>query len=139
MIANSAVQTYTTELWKGGLVEWPGWRMFLFLATFAIVPPLWLVFALPLNNKYNKTPIVKFGCYLTSHLYFMVIQVLTACMPLYPIYRDSLAPYWNEWILFIWLSGLLLGELISPQDRSGLGAIKLVIIVLNLVSYLESR
>ena len=63
----------------------------------------------------------------------MIIQALTACTPLYPIYRDSLAPYWNEWILLIWLSGLLLGELISPQDRSGLGAIKLVIIFLNLV------
>ena len=26
VIANSAVQTYTTELWKGSLSEWPGYR-----------------------------------------------------------------------------------------------------------------
>ena len=87
VIANSAVQTYTTELWKGGLSHWPGWRVLLFISSFVFIPPMWLVFALPLNNKYNKTPIVKFGCYLTSHIFFMVIQVLTACMPIYPIYR----------------------------------------------------
>ena len=133
VIANSAVQTYTTELWKGGLAEWPGYRMLLFFFGFVVIPPMWFAFSLPLNNKYNKTPIVKFGCYLTSHIYFMIIQVTVACTPLYPLYRDSLALYWNEWILLIWVSGLLLGELISPQDRSGLGAIKLVIILLHLV------
>ena len=129
------MQTYTSELWKGSLAHWPGWRILLFISTFFICPPLWLIFALPLNNKYNKTPIVKFGCYLTSHLFFMVVQVLTACIPIYPIYRESLAPYWIEWLLLIWLSGLLLGELISPQDKSGLGRIKILIILLNLVSF----
>ena len=64
----------------------------------------------------------------------MVVQVLTACIPIYPIYRESLAPYWIEWLLLIWLSGLLLGELISPQDKSGLGRIKIIIILLLLVS-----
>ena len=132
------MQTYTSELWKGSLAHWPGWRILLFISTFFICPPLWLIFALPLNNKYNKTPIVKFGCYLTSHLFFMVVQVLTACIPIYPIYRESLAPYWIEWLLLIWLSGLLLGELISPQDKSGLGRIKILIILLNLVSSLFS-
>ena len=50
-------------------------------------------------------------------------------------FRESLAPFWIEWLLLIWLSGLLLGELISPQDKSGLGKIKIVVIVLNLVSH----
>ena len=76
VIANSAVQTYTNELWKGGLGHWPGYRIFLFLATFTIIPPLWFIFSLPLNNKYNQTPIVKFGGYLTSHIFFMTIQVM---------------------------------------------------------------
>lgn len=75
VIANSAVQTYTSELWKGGIQHWSGVKIFLFLASFAIFPPLWLIFSLPLNNKYNKTPIVKFGCFLTSHLFFMLFQV----------------------------------------------------------------
>ncbi len=87
VIANSAVQTYTTDLWKGGIGHWPGWKIALFLGSFAIFPPLWLAFSLPLDNKYNKTPIVKFGGYLTSHVYFMVFQIITSCVPIYPIYR----------------------------------------------------
>ena len=156
VIANSAVQTYTTELWKGGIGHWSGLRIFLFLSSFVFFPPLWLVFSLPLNNKYNKTPIVKFGCYLASHVFFMIFQVkirvhahtsqhvkdfmygsfqiLTSCIPLYPIYRTSLSPHWNEWVVLIWLSGLLLGELTAPQDRTGLGMIKIVIIVLNVIA-----
>ncbi len=45
------------------------------LVSFIVFPPAWFVFALPLNNKYNKTPIVKFACYLTSHIFFMLFQV----------------------------------------------------------------
>jgi hypothetical protein len=88
VIANSAVQTYTTELWKGGIGHWPGWKIFFFLFSFAIFPPVWLVFSLPLDNKYNKTPIVKFGGYLTSHFFFMAFQIITSCIPIYPIYRQ---------------------------------------------------
>ena len=50
-----------------------------------------------------RTPFVKFGCYLTSHIYFMIIQCIVACTPLYPIYRETLFPYWNEWMLMIWV------------------------------------
>jgi hypothetical protein len=123
-------------LWKGGISHWSGTKIFSFLAMFSICPPLWVIFSLPLDNKYNKTPIVKFGCHLTSHVFFMTFHILTSCMPIYPIYgRTSLFPFWNEWVLVIWLSGLLLGELTSPGDRTGLGAIKIVIIVLNLIAF----
>ncbi len=115
VIANSAVQSYTQELWKGGIQHWSGMKTFLFLFSFIVFPPLWLFFSLPLNNKYNKTPIVKFGCYVTSHLFFMAIQIVTSCIPIFPIYRTSLWPHWNEWICLVWLSGLVLGQLISPQ------------------------
>ena len=89
VIANSAVQTYTAELWKGGVSHWAGYKIFLFLATLCLIPPMWLAFALPLENKYNKTPIIKFGCYLTSHIYFMTFQIITFCYPLYPLYRHD--------------------------------------------------
>ena len=134
VIANSAVQTYTTELWKGGIEHWSGTKIFLFLALFVFIPPLWLFFSLPLNNKYNKTPIVKFGCYLTSHIFFMGFQIITSCVPIFPIYRDSLSLHWNEWVCLIWISGLLLSELTGPQDRSGLAMIKVVIIALNIIA-----
>ena len=56
-------------------------------------------------------------------------QTITTCIPIYPIVpRESLWPHWNEWVCFIWLSGLLLGQLTSPQDRAGFGMIKVVII-----------
>jgi len=65
------------ELWKGGISHWSGTKIFSFLAMFSIVPPLWVIFSLPLDNKYNKTPIVKFGCHLTSHIFFMTFHILT--------------------------------------------------------------
>ena len=90
--------------------------------------PVWVIFSLPLDNKYNKTPFVRFVCNLTSHIYFMIIQICVACWPIYPIYRQTMMPYWIEWLLVVWLSGLLLEQLSEQQDRSGLAAIK----VLNL-------
>jgi len=66
----------------------------------------------------------------------MTFQILTSCMPIYPIFgRTSLFPFWNEWVVIFWLSGLLLGELTSPGDRTGLGAIKIVIIFLNIIAF----
>ena len=123
------------ELWKGGISHWSGAKIFSFLGSFLFLPPLWVIFSLPLNNKYNKTPIVKFGCHLTSHLMFIIFQILTSCVPIYPLYnRTSISPHWNEWIVCIWVSGLLLGELTSPGDRTGLGSIKIVIIFLNVIA-----
>ncbi len=63
------------ELWKGGIQHWSGMQTTMMLVSFILFPPIWLVFSLPLNNKYNKTPIVKFSCYLTSHIFFMIFQV----------------------------------------------------------------
>ncbi len=63
------------ELWKGGIQHWSGVQTMMLLVSFIIFPPVWLIFSLPLNNKYNKTPIVKFSCYLTSHIFFMIFQV----------------------------------------------------------------
>ena len=35
-------------------------------------------------------------------------------------------PYWIEWLLVVWLSGLLLEQLSEQQDRSGLAMIKVI-------------
>jgi hypothetical protein len=91
------------------------------------IVPVWVIFSLPLDNKYNKTPFVRFVCNLTSHIYFMIIQILVACWPIYPIYRQSMMPYWIEWLLVVWLSGLLLEQLSEQQDRSGLAMIKVIL------------
>ena len=116
------------ELWKGNLQSWASYKMVLFSAALMTIFPVWVIFSLPLDNKYNKTPFVRFVCNLTSHIYFMIIQICVACWPIYPIYRQTMMPYWIEWLLVVWLSGLLLEQLSEQQDRSGLAAIKVLVI-----------
>lgn len=105
--------------------------MFLFIG-FIICPPVWVVFTLPLGHKYNKVPIIKFMSYLTSHIYLMILLMIVGITPIYPVVRASLLPYWYEWGLLIWLSGLLLFELTNPSEKSGLGWIKLAVLLFGM-------
>ncbi|KAI8422531.1 hypothetical protein MSG28_006338 [Choristoneura fumiferana] len=132
VIAHTVVQRYLQELWRGSL-KWTGIKiMFLFFA-FIICPPVWMVFSLPIL-KYNKVPIIKFMSYLTSHIYLMILLALVAITPIYnSIFRESLVPQWYEWMLLIWLSGLLLFELTNPSDKSGLGWIKIAVLLLGMI------
>lgn len=70
--------------------------------------------------------------YLTSHIYLMLHLSIVGITPIYPVLRSSLIPYWYEWGLLIWLSGLLLFELTNPSDKSGLGSIKLMVLLLGM-------
>lgn len=70
--------------------------------------------------------------YLTSHIYLMLFLLIVGITPPYPVVRRSLLPYWYEWILLVWLSGLLLFELTNPSDKSGLGWIKLSVLLFSI-------
>lgn len=70
--------------------------------------------------------------YLTSHVYLMIFLLMVAIFPIHPVVRPYLLPYWYEWILLIWLSGLLLFELTNPSDKSGLGWIKLSVLLFGI-------
>ncbi|XP_030020883.1 serine/threonine-protein phosphatase 6 regulatory ankyrin repeat subunit A isoform X1 [Manduca sexta] len=133
VIAHTVVQRYLQELWRGSL-KWTGIKiMFLFVA-FIICPPVWVVFSLPLGHKYNKIPIIKFMSYLTAHIYLMILLALVAITPIYnSIFRESLVPRWYEWMLLISLSGLLLFELTNPSDKSGLGWIKIAVLLIGMI------
>lgn len=122
---------YFQELWRGSL-NWSAWRTLLLLVAFIVCPPVWVVFTLPLGHKYNKVPIIKFMSYLTSHIYLMLHLMIVGITPIYPVVRPSLLPYWYEWGLLIYLSGLLLFELTNPSDKSGLGSIKLLVLVFGM-------
>lgn len=87
---------------------------------------------MPVGHKYNKVPIIKFMSYLTSHVYLMILLMVTGITPIYPVVRASLLPYWYEWGLLVWLSGLLLFELTNPSEKSGLGWIKLMVLVFGM-------
>lgn len=70
--------------------------------------------------------------YLTSHIFLMLHLMIVGITPLYPVLRPSLLPYWYEYGLLIMLSGLLLFELTNPSDKSGLGSIKLLVLLFGM-------
>ncbi|KAF5306177.1 hypothetical protein FQR65_LT07453 [Abscondita terminalis] len=131
VIAHTVVQRYLQELWRGSL-NWPAWRTVSLFFAFIICPPLWVALTLPLGHKYNKIPIIKFMSYLTSHVYLMLFLLIVGVTPPYAIVREKLIPYWYEWILLVWLSGLLLFELTNPSDKSGLGWIKISVLLFGI-------
>ncbi|XP_045473083.1 serine/threonine-protein phosphatase 6 regulatory ankyrin repeat subunit A [Harmonia axyridis] len=131
VIAHTVVQRYLQELWRGAL-NWRAWRTLLLFVVFIFCPPVWIAFTLPLGHKYNKVPIIKFMSYLTSHIHLMFLLLIVAILPPYPVVRNNLIPYWYEWLLLVWLSGLLLFELTNPSDKSGLGWIKLSVLLLSI-------
>uniref|UniRef100_T1H944 Ion transport domain-containing protein n=1 Tax=Rhodnius prolixus TaxID=13249 RepID=T1H944_RHOPR len=128
VIAHTVVQRYLQELWQGSL-QWAGWKTMLLFFTFIVCPPVWVYFTLPLGHKYFKIPIIKFMSYLTSHIQLMMFCCLTGITPIHPVVRSTILPYWYEWALLVWLSGLLLTELTNPSDKSGLGWIKLAVLL----------
>ncbi|XP_024086080.1 serine/threonine-protein phosphatase 6 regulatory ankyrin repeat subunit B isoform X2 [Cimex lectularius] len=131
VIAHTVVQRYLQELWQGSL-NWAGWKTMLLFLTFIICPPVWIYFTLPLGHKFFKIPIIKFMSYLTSHVHLMILLMLTGIIPIYPVLRPNILPYWYEWALLVWLSGLLLSELTNPSDKSGLGWIKLAVLLFGI-------
>ena len=60
--------------------------------------------------------------YFTSHLYLIIILTLTTIYPTVKFldYKTCI-PQWYEWLLYIWLIGILVNEMISPSDKTGLG------------------
>ncbi|XP_055644880.1 serine/threonine-protein phosphatase 6 regulatory ankyrin repeat subunit B isoform X8 [Toxorhynchites rutilus septentrionalis] len=132
VIAHTVVQRYLQELWRGTL-NWTAWRIMLLFVGFIICPPVWIIFTLPLGHNYYKVPIIKFMSYLTSHIYLMIHLMIVGITPIYPVVRASLVPYWYEWGLLVWLSGLLLFELTNPSDKSGLGSIKVLVLLFGII------
>lgn len=129
VMSHAAVQKHLTEVWMGRLSEWSSWKMLLLFASLLLLPPVWLVFSLPIKHSLNKIPVIKFMSYLVSHFYLIILFYLVAVNPLVPIWQSgSLIPNWHEWLLLAWLSGLLVSELTNPGDRAGLGWIRVLII-----------
>ncbi|XP_018122170.1 provisional ortholog of ankyrin repeat domain 52 L homeolog isoform X1 [Xenopus laevis] len=128
VVAHPAVQKYLTEVWYGNL-DWTTWKLVLLFFTFLACPPVWLVFSLPLKHRFNKIPIMKFMSYLASHIFLIVLFILTIVYPpLSPIYEGHMVPCWNEWLLLAWLSGMLVSELTHHGERAGLAWIRVFVL-----------
>ncbi|XP_063885899.1 serine/threonine-protein phosphatase 6 regulatory ankyrin repeat subunit C-like isoform X3 [Scylla paramamosain] len=131
VIAHPAVQRYLTDVWMGSL-DWPGWKVILMFLAFLCLPPVWIFFSMPLGHMYNEVPLVKFIAYLVSHVYMLILMIMTVVMPLRPIWENiGLFPNWYEWLLLLWLSGNLVMELTNPGDIAGLGWIKVFVLVFS--------
>ena len=128
VVSHPAVQKYLSDVWMGSL-QWSSWKIVLFCMTLLVIPPIWVIFSLPLKHRYAKVPVVRFMTYLVSHLYLIALFFITIVVPLIPIWESgSLLPHSYEWILLAWLSGMLVSELTNPGDRAGLGWLKVIVI-----------
>ncbi|ODM88846.1 Ankyrin-3 [Orchesella cincta] len=129
-VAHTVVQRHLQEIWVGQLVEWADYKHMLLFLSMVFCPPVWVTFSVPFGPQYNKIPIVKFMSYLTSHIHLMILLCLTCVTPIHPVFpiRSNLVPFWFEWMLMAWLTGLLVAEITNPSDKSGLGWIKTVVL-----------
>lgn len=134
VVSHPSVQKYLSDVWTGHLSHWAGWKMIMLFCALLFIPPIWLAFSLPLKHRFNKVPVIKFMSYLVSHIYLIVLFVMTTVYPIYPIWvSGNLLPHWYEWLLLAWLSGLLVSQLTNPEDRAGLGWIKVIVIAISSV------
>ncbi|XP_071508793.1 uncharacterized protein [Diadema antillarum] len=136
VVAHPSVQKYLSDVWVGNL-NWASWRIILLFFVLVIFPPIWIFFSLPLKHRFNKLPIIKFMTYLVSHIYLIILLILTTVVT--PFIEDfisnpSMVPRWYEWLLLMWLSGLLVTEITNPGDRQGLGWIRVVILAVSSVA-----
>lgn len=133
-VSHSLVQQYVTQIWFGEL-KWEQWKFMLLFLVALIFPPLWVYLSLPFKNKHRQIPIIKFICRLISHLYLILILCLTVVVP-WNYSGLVLTPHWYEYFLYIWILGLLLSEISSERERSGLGWFPTIVVILALFSEL---
>lgn len=131
-VSHPSVQVYLGDVWRGDF-KWDDWKYFLLFTLSMICPLLWAFLCLPWNDRYHKIPIIKFICHLISHFYLIALFSFTVVVPWEELTGTSLLPRWYEWLLLVWLSGLLLSQLTDPHDRAGLGWIPVIVLFLSMI------
>ena len=134
-VSHPSVQVYLGDVWRGDF-KWDDWKYFLLFTLCLVCPPLWAFLCLPWNDRYHKIPIIKFICHLISHFYLIGLFSFTVVVPWEELTGTTLLPRWYEWLLLIWLSGLLLSQLTDPHDRAGLGWIPIIVLFLSTIGIL---
>ncbi|XP_067125162.1 serine/threonine-protein phosphatase 6 regulatory ankyrin repeat subunit B-like [Centruroides vittatus] len=145
VVAHPAVQKYLSDLWMGSL-QWSTWKIVLLFLAFMICPVIWVLCSCPLGHKLSNIPIIKFMSYLVSHIFFIFILGFTIINPWVPLWESAnIIPQPQEWLVLLWLIGILVSDVTNPKDREGLGYIKVAImwvtsmaIVVHLISYIFS-
>ena len=125
VVSHESVQEYLTQVWTGHLSNWGAASILALFAASLCLPPVWLILSLPLGHGMDRVPVIKFTSYLVSHLYLTALFIVCTVCPPYSIWESvDLVPNVYEWLLIAWLSGLVVSQLTNPEDRAGLGWIK---------------
>ncbi len=140
IISQYFVQEYFTDAW-GSNFKMSGIQLFLIFLSILLIPIIWLLLSLPISIRFkkdgliiNKMPFIKFSCFFVSHLYFIVLLILVAVEPIVPItsmIHSVNLPNFMEWILLMWISGLVARELSNPSDKGGFGVLKIGVLILT--------
>lgn len=129
VVSLPAVQSYLTDVWHGNQV-WSATHSVVVFLGFLLCPPLWIFFSLPLGHKYTFIPYVKLISHIVSHLFFILMLVLVFMSPFDYLYnRHNPAPTAEEIILVFWVIGKFVGEVTTADERSGLGWIRVLVLV----------
>ena len=131
-VAHQNVQSYLTEVWKGDVSIFVGWKSILLFFVCLFIPPIWAIFCLPFH-RYSHLPTLKFICNIVSHLYLVALLTLVAAVPWDRSYT-IIFPNPYEWLLLIFLSGILLSQITEPQSSGGMGSLPLVVLVLSTIA-----
>ncbi|OQV12783.1 Ankyrin-3 [Hypsibius exemplaris] len=135
VVALPAVQRYLTDVWHGNQ-PWSDRHSFFVFFGFLFCPPVWFLFGLPLGHKYNYIPFVKLMCHIVSHLYFIFILIIVFMSPFEKLYnRHDAYPTPEEVILVIWTVGKLAEEVTTKEERSGLGWLRVLILILSAIAF----
>ena len=140
IISQHFVQEYFIDAWDGDF-EMNGIQTFLTFLSILLLPILWLLLSMPISLRFkkdgsiiNKIPFIRFSCFFVSHLYFIVLLILVAVEPVIPItsmiYSVNL-PNYLEWMLLMWISGLVARELSNSSDKGGFGIFKIAVLILS--------
>lgn len=125
VVSHESVQEYLTQVWTGHLSNWGEASIMALFAVSLLLPPVWLILSLPLGHRLDRVPVVKFISYLVSHLYLTALFIICTVCPPYNLWESvDLIPRYYEWLLIAWLSGLVVAQLTNPEDRAGLGWVK---------------
>jgi hypothetical protein len=148
VLSNFIIQQTFSDIWDSNLKM--GSLKMIGIFILFLLPPIWLLLSLPIPIRFkknglvfNRIPIIKFLCFLVSHIYLMILLFLTCVQPLKPISSmNASIPEYHEWLLLAWFSGLLVEELSHPSDKRGLGFLKIITItsgtfgwVLHLITF----
>ncbi|CAJ0941647.1 unnamed protein product, partial [Mesorhabditis belari] len=131
VVSYASVQRYLTEIWTAR-VDWSFGKTLAFSILVLLCPPAWFYFSLPLDSRIGRAPIIKFVCHVVSHVYFTLLLTITVLNITHKMYEvTSIIPNPIEWLLLLWLSGNLVSELSTIGGGSGLGIVKVMILMLS--------